>query len=94
MKWTDLRHRRFASDLEKHGYEVVEYSGRFGYEGPAVKCSQGELLDVIRATRVNVVWDDLGKGHVVYPDCRQRIGEALQALNFSNALKNSFGINL
>ena len=87
--WTDERHNRFEEDLELAGYDVVEYHGRYHYHGPAVKCESNALQDVLRATPVRVVWDTLGKtGLVVYPDCRQRISDQKDMLEFNNALKD------
>lgn len=88
MKWTDERHKRFEEDLERAGYEVVEYHGRYSYHGPSVKCDSSELQSVLRATLVRVVWDTLGKsGLVIYPDCRQRIADQKDMLQFNDALK-------
>ena len=92
MKWTDERHRRFAEDLERMGYEIYEYHGRWAYHGPAVKVEASELQDVLRATPVRVCWDTLGKsGLVVYPDCGQRIEDEKDKLRFDEALKD-FGV--
>ena len=91
-QWTDKRHQRFADDLERMGYEIRDYGGRWGYEGPAVVCSKGELQDVLRATDVRVVWDELGKGLIVYPDDTRRIREAKEAYDFNSVLKQKFGI--
>lgn len=84
----DERHVKFADDLERMGYEVVEYHGRYGYAGPAVKVQSHEFQDVLRATAVRVVWDDLGKGMVIYPDCARRIEEQKDLLRFDDALKD------
>jgi len=92
VNWTDPRHRKFEADLERMGYEVVEYHGRWGYHGPSVKVDAGELQDVLRATDVRVVWDTLGKsGYVIYPDSRQRIEDEKDVLRFDDALKD-FGV--
>lgn len=89
MKWTDARHQRFEDDLERAGYDVEEYHGRWHYHGPAVRCDSSELQDVLRATVVRVIWDTLGKtGLVVYPDCRQRIEDEKDVLRFDEALKD------
>lgn len=88
-KWPDERHRKFADDLERMGYEVVEYCGRWHYEGPAVTISASELQDVLRATDVRVVWDTLGKdGLVVYPDSRQRLEDEKGKYDFNRTLED------
>jgi hypothetical protein len=93
VKWTDPRHREFEGDLERMGYEVVEYHGRYHYHGPAVKVDASELQDVLRATDVRLVWDTLGKnGYVVYPDCPKRLGAEKDKLDFNRALAD-MGIN-
>lgn len=62
------RYAQFTEDMEQGGYEVEHYRGRNFYEGPSVQVEAGELQDVIRSTRINVQWDQLGKsGLVIYP---------------------------
>ncbi len=58
-------HTRFAADLTAAGFCVYDYHGRNFYSGPAVDCDS--VQDVIRATSVEVQWDGMGKGFVVYP---------------------------
>lgn len=61
-------YRTFRADMAAAGYEVEEYHGRFSYQGPAVRIDAAALQDLIRATRVYVVWDQMGKdGLIVYP---------------------------
>lgn len=92
MSQPDPRHRRFTEDLERLGYEVVEYNGRFGYQGPAVKVSASEFQGVLAGTQVRVMWDTLGKdGYVVYPESRERLLKYREAMDFSEALKK-FGV--
>lgn len=89
MPWTDPRHKRFEEDLERMGYEVDEYHGRWHYHGPSVKVDMSQLQDVLRATRVRAVWDTLGKsGYVIYPDCSQRIEDEKDKLRFDEALRD------
>lgn len=92
-KWTEPGHRKFEEDLERMGYEVEEYRGRWGYHGPSVKVDMSELQDVLRATDVRVVWDTLGKdGLVIYPDTRQRLEAEKSKYDFNRALEN-LGVN-
>ena len=65
----DQRYAKFRADCERAGMEVTDYRGRFWYVGPAVATGREwpTLQDVIRATSVEVQWDDLGLGHIVYP---------------------------
>jgi hypothetical protein len=62
---------RFAEDMLIAGYKVMEYGGRFGYRGPAVHTDVEHgigLQEVIRATSVQLNWEDLGERDlVVYP---------------------------
>jgi hypothetical protein len=88
VNWTDPRHKRFEEDLERMGYEVVEYHGRWAYHGPSVKVNARDLQDVLRATRVRVIWDTLGKdGLVIYPECAQRLADERDKFDFNEALK-------
>lgn len=69
-------HEKFVQDMNEAGYETKYYRGRFFYQGPAVKCEQDELQDIIRATRIVLQWDDLGRtGLVIYPKGERRINE-------------------
>ncbi len=92
MGWKKPEQRRFADDVERMGYEAVEYHGRWGYHGPAVKCSAAELQDVLRATEVRVMWESLGKGWVIYPEDAERLAkvraEHSDKMAFDRALKD------
>ncbi len=58
----------FSLDMKCAGREVEDYKGRWFYGGPAVFVDESELQDVIRATSVQLQWDELGKsGLVIYP---------------------------
>ena len=47
---------------------VEAYAGRFYWFGPAVRADdERELQEIIRATEVEVQWDSLGEGYIVYP---------------------------
>jgi hypothetical protein len=55
----------FADDMEAAGFEVEPYAGRYFWKGPAVRAD--DLQSAIRATGVQVQWDAMGTGYVVYP---------------------------
>lgn len=62
--------------MEKAGIEHEEYHGRFFYYGPAVRTNEKGFptrQDVIRATKVELQWDNLGKlDFIIYPVCREK----------------------
>lgn len=61
---------RFRQDMEDAGYEVQDYRGRSFWKGPAVYTDEDEgptRQDVIRATSVKLMWDDMGRHFVVHP---------------------------
>lgn len=63
------RHAKFTDDMDNGGYGVEDYRGRNFYEGPAVRIDDAsELQDVIRATDVQLQWDQLGRDSlIIYP---------------------------
>ena len=67
MTWKNERYQQFQEDMEKAGYEVREYSGRFYYNGPAVDCDNDEFQEVLSSTKVACQWDAMGLGKIVYP---------------------------
>lgn len=61
-------HEQFRIDMEEAGFKVEEYRGRFYWQGPSVEVDRDELQDVIRATKVKLQSDNMGRdGLVVYP---------------------------
>lgn len=64
-------YEQFVEDMEKAGIEYEEYHGRFFYHGPAVRTNEKGFptrQDVIRATKVELQWDNLGKlDFIIYP---------------------------
>lgn len=63
-------HERFIRDMRKLGVTMAVYSPRGGYgiEIPAAYTDDEHTLqDVIRATKLTVKYDTLGKRWVVYP---------------------------
>lgn len=65
------KQKQFRLDMEKAGYPVQEYHGRFFYHGWAVCTGEetGEMIDlqdVMSATKVKLQWDNLGYDSIVY----------------------------
>ncbi len=60
---------RFVEQMDRAGFEVHEYCGRWGYRGPAVTVgSPADFHAALRATSLPVCWDECGKnGYVIYP---------------------------
>lgn len=64
-------YEQFVEDMERANIEYEEYRGRFFYHGPAVRTDEQGFptrQDVIRATKVKVQWDNLGRDFIVYPE--------------------------
>lgn len=62
-------HDTFRRECLDAGLAVEDYRGRSFYDGSAVYCdSRAEFLTVIRATSVPLLWDELGRGWIVYPE--------------------------
>ena len=65
------KYEQFIEDMEKAGIEYDgEYHGRFFYQGPAVRTNENGFptrQDVIRATKVELQWDNLGMDFIIYP---------------------------
>jgi len=59
--------KQFKKAMQKAGYKVRTYRGRYFYKGWAAEVPRDELQDSIRATRVKVQWDNLGLNWIVYP---------------------------
>lgn len=63
------KQEQFCIDMLKANFTVKQYYGRLFYKGWAVKCRREQLQNVIRATSVNLQWDDMGRGGlVIYPE--------------------------
>lgn len=64
-------YEQFVEDMENVGIEYEEYHGRFFYHGPAVRTNEKGFptrQDVIRATKVELQWDNLGElDFIIYP---------------------------
>lgn len=61
----------FRQECEDNQIEVEHYEGRCYYKGPAVRTNENDwptLQDVIRATSMKLVWDNMGRDdYIVYP---------------------------
>ncbi len=63
---------QFLEDMEAGGFKAYNdggtYGGRHNYTGPAIVIDYlDDYQDVIRATGVRLMIDQLGTGYVVYP---------------------------
>ena len=68
MESTKKHYIKFTEDMEEADRDVEYYNGRNFYHGPAIRCDESELQDVIRETEVKVQWDTMGKsGLIIYP---------------------------
>lgn len=67
-------HSKFFIDMVKAGYTPEIAEQRFSWYGPFVNClNRQQFQQVIRSTKVNLVWDSAGKeGSIVYPAAYSR----------------------
>ena len=72
--FTHPDHSKFFLDMVKAGYTPEIAEQRFSWYGPFVNCpSRQQFQQVIRKTKVNLVWDSAGKeGYIVYPAAYSR----------------------
>lgn len=66
------KYEQFIEDMKKANIEYDgEYHGRFFYHGPAVRTNEKgfpKLQDIMRATKVDLQWDNLGRNdYIIYP---------------------------
>lgn len=59
-------HAKFRRDMKKAGFEVIDYKGRFFYDGPAVICRPNQRQEVYRSTDVRLQSDNMGLDYVLY----------------------------
>jgi len=61
--------KKFRKAMEEKNRDIEFYHGKWFYKGWATRATDfDELQDVIRATKVKLQWDTLGKtGYIVYP---------------------------
>jgi hypothetical protein len=58
-------HRQFCLDMAVAQLPITHYDGRFLWSGPSVIVD--DLQDILGATKVKCIWDELGTQFVVYP---------------------------
>jgi len=58
---------QFKKDMQAAGYTITPYWGRYFYKGWAAEVPSKDLQKAIRATSVEVVWDNLAFDWIVYP---------------------------
>jgi hypothetical protein len=65
------KYEQFIEDMERANIEYDgEYHGRYFYHGPAVRTDEKGFptrQDVIRATKIELQWDNLGNDFIIYP---------------------------
>jgi hypothetical protein len=61
----------FVADMTRNGLRVRHYRGRFHWEGPAVEVDHPD--DAVGLTDVELQWDQLGLGWIVYPVARGKL---------------------
>ena len=64
-RYFHLEHRQFCLDMAAAQLPVSHYDGRFSWSGPSAIVD--DLQDVLGATKVKCIWDELGSQFVVYP---------------------------
>lgn len=58
-------HLQFCRDMAVAGIATHIGTGRFGWCGPMV--SADDVFDVMSKTQIRCIWDECGKGVIVYP---------------------------
>lgn len=58
---------QFKEDMQTAGYKVRTYRGRYFYRGYAAEVPHSELQRAIRATEIELQWDELGLDLIVHP---------------------------
>ncbi|MEG5236940.1 hypothetical protein [Microcoleus sp. AT9b-C3] len=74
-RYSEPEHRQFCLDMAAAQLPVKHYDGRFYWSGPSAIV--GDLQDVLGATKVKCVWDEVGSRFVVYPRAYSREAIAL-----------------
>jgi hypothetical protein len=69
-RYSEPEHRQFCLDTAAAQLPVKHYDGRFYWSGPSVIVD--DLQDVLGATKVKCVWDELDSRFVVYPRAYSR----------------------
>lgn len=76
MHYATAELEQFVKDMNEAGYEVKHYEGRSFWQGPAVRIDADEEQDVIRATKVRLQSDSMGRGLIMYPVKSGKLNEA------------------
>ncbi|MGO9484100.1 MAG: hypothetical protein ACLPX9_05905 [Rhodomicrobium sp.] len=58
---------QFVADMERAGFKVRHYKGRFSWQGPAVVAGRDRLMEVQKATSVVLQMDNMARDLVIYP---------------------------
>jgi hypothetical protein len=88
-RYLEPEHRQFCLDAAAAQLPVKHYDGRFYWSGPSVIVN--DLQDVLGATKVKCVWDELDTRFVVYPRAYSREAIALmQSLDEADILSIYF----
>lgn len=74
-RYSEPEHRQFCLDVAAAQLPVKHYDGRFYWSGPSVIVD--DLQDVLGATKIKCVWDELDTRFVVYPRAYSREAIAL-----------------
>lgn len=74
-RYSEPEHRQFCLDVAAAQLPVKHYDGRFYWSGPSAIVD--DLQDVLGATKVKCVWDELDSRFVVYPRAYSREAIAL-----------------
>ena len=74
-RYSEPEHRQFCLDMAAAQLPVRHYDGRFYWSGPSAIV--GDLQDVLGATKIKCVWDELDSRFVVYPRAYSREAIAL-----------------
>ena len=64
-RYSEPEHRQFCLDMAAAQLPVNHYGGRFFWSDPSAIVD--DLQDVLGATKVKCIWDELGSQFVVYP---------------------------
>ncbi|MEG4007680.1 hypothetical protein QUA41_17470 [Microcoleus sp. Pol11C1] len=74
-RYSEPEHRQFCLDAAAAQLPVKHYDGRFYWSGPSAIVD--DLQDVLGATKVKCVWDEVGSRFAVYPRAYSREAIAL-----------------
>lgn len=64
-RYKNAVHKQFCSDMIKASIPITHYEGRFFWSGPSARVP--DIQDVLSHTKVKCLWEEMGRGWVVYP---------------------------